>query len=258
MDFSFFSTILLNSGITDDALWWIIGAFIAGGFVKGVIGLGMPFVAIPVISFVTDVPTAVGLVAFPSILPNVVQLWMYRAHASRPGTAAMMSVGTILGTGVGVSLLVQIDKDIVAQLLGGLLLAYLLLRVIRIDLVLSPQRGAQIAFPTGVLSGVLGGMTGLSAPVTLTYFMALKLPKYEFIFAVSVFFIAIGSAQAFFYVQSGFLSHTLFVMSALALIPILIGMRIGTWLTQYISQPVFERLILALMAGLGVKLILGW
>jgi hypothetical protein len=96
MAFSFFSAILQESGLTTHDLWWIIGAFIAGGFVKGVIGLGMPFVAIPAISFVSDVPTAVGLVAFPSIFPNIVQLWMYRAHASRPGTAAMMSVGTIL------------------------------------------------------------------------------------------------------------------------------------------------------------------
>jgi uncharacterized membrane protein YfcA len=37
----------------------------------------------------------------------------------------------------------------------------------------------------------------------------------------------------------------------------LIGMRIGTWITQYISQVVFERLILALMALLGLKLTLG-
>jgi uncharacterized protein len=257
MDVSFFSMILQESGLTTHDLWWIIFAFVAGGFVKGVIGLGMPFVAIPVISFVADVPTAVGLVAFPSIFPNIVQLWMYRAHASRPGTAALMSVGTILGTGVGVSLLVQIDKAVIAQLLGVLLLAYLVLRIVRIDLALSPRRGAQIALPTGILSGVLGGMTGLSAPVTLTYFMALKLSKYEFIFAVSVFFIAIGSAQAFFYVQSGFISHALFVMSALALIPILIGMRIGTWITQYISQVVFERSILGLMALLGLKLTLG-
>lgn len=258
MDFSFFSTILLESGITPGVLWWIIGAFVVGGFVKGVIGLGMPFVAIPVISFVTDVPTAVGLVAFPSIFPNMVQLWMYRAHASRPGTAALMSLGTILGTGIGVSLLVQTDKAIIAQLLGILLLLYLVLRMVRIELTLSPERGANIAFPTGVLSGVLGGMTGLSAPVTLTYFMALKLPKYEFIYAVSVFFIAIGSAQAFFYVQSGFISHALFVMSAFALIPILIGMRLGTWMTQYISQPMFERLILGLMTLLGLKLTFGF
>ena len=115
MDVSFFSMILQESGLTTHDLWWIIFAFVAGGFVKGVIGLGMPFVAIPVISFVADVPTAVGLVAFPSIFPNIVQLWMYRAHASRPGTAALMSVGTILGTGVGVSLLVQIDKAVIAQ-----------------------------------------------------------------------------------------------------------------------------------------------
>ena len=136
MDVSFFSMILQESGLTTHDLWWIIFAFVAGGFVKGVIGLGMPFVAIPVISFVADVPTAVGLVAFPSIFPNIVQLWMYRAHASRPGTAALMSVGTILGTGVGVSLLVQIDKAVIAQLLGVLLLAYLVLRIVRIDLAL--------------------------------------------------------------------------------------------------------------------------
>lgn len=252
------ASILSETALSQTDLLWIIFAFLAGGFVKGVIGLGMPFVAIPVISFVADVPTAVGLVAFPSIWPNVAQIWMYRAHASRPGTTFLMSVGTIIGTGVGVSFLMQIDKALIAHLLGGLLLLYIGLRVVRIELRISPRVGAQIAFPTGILSGLLGGMTGISAPVTLTYFMALKLPKYEFIYAISVFFIAIGSAQAFFYVESGFLSWSLFAVSALALIPILIGMQMGTWATRFISQQLFERLILVLMTTLGIKLIMGW
>ena len=236
--------ITVTNGLFDQPdLVWVLFGFFAGGLVKGVIGLGMPFIAIPVIASVTDVPTAVGIVAAPSILP----------HMERPLTIALICIATLIGTAVGVHLLVQIDKQLINQLLGLLLLTYIATRVLNLQPRLSPLRGAQLAFPTGILSGILGGMTGISAPITLTYLLSLRLKKYGFIFFASAFFATIGSAQAIFYINANLITFQTAAISCFALIPIFLGMKIGGFAVRFISESFFEKIIFGVLTILAVK-----
>lgn len=246
--------ITVTNGLFDQPdLVWVLFGFFAGGLVKGVIGLGMPFIAIPVIASVSDVPTAVGIVAAPSILPNIMQLWVYRMHMERPLTIALICIATLIGTAVGVHLLVQIDKQLINQLLGLLLLAYIATRILNLQPRLSPLRGAQLAFPTGILSGILGGMTGISAPITLTYLLSLRLKKYGFIFFASAFFATIGSAQAIFYINANLITFQTAAISCFALIPIFLGMKIGGFAVRFISESFFEKIIFGVLTILAVK-----
>ena len=45
-------------------------ALFAGGLSKGATGIGLPPIATPIIAMVTDVPTAVGLMAVPIVISN--------------------------------------------------------------------------------------------------------------------------------------------------------------------------------------------
>ena len=48
----------------------IVGAFVFGGLCKGISGVGVPIVAVPVIASVTDITLAIILIAIPSVVPN--------------------------------------------------------------------------------------------------------------------------------------------------------------------------------------------
>ena len=46
-------------------------AFFFGGIVKGVVGMGLPLVALALMTTVLDLKTAVSLVVFPIIITNI-------------------------------------------------------------------------------------------------------------------------------------------------------------------------------------------
>ena len=55
-------------------------ALLFGGFVKGVVAIGLPIVSIGLLSSVTDARLALGVIMFPILLTNLWQM----LHARRP------------------------------------------------------------------------------------------------------------------------------------------------------------------------------
>ena len=49
-------------------------AFILGGLVKGTLGVGLPLLAVPLMSMVIPSPRAIGMVAVPVVLSNLWQM----------------------------------------------------------------------------------------------------------------------------------------------------------------------------------------
>src|SRR5581483_4759156 len=49
------------------------GALFLGGFTKGIAGLGLPMIAIPLLAFAVKLPTAVALLVIPTVVSNLFQ-----------------------------------------------------------------------------------------------------------------------------------------------------------------------------------------
>ena len=57
-------------------LWAAIAlAFLAGGLVKGVLGIGLPRVVVPAIATLTSPPQAIALLLVPALSSNVMQAY---------------------------------------------------------------------------------------------------------------------------------------------------------------------------------------
>ena len=52
----------------------VAAAMLAGGFVKGTTGYGLPFITIPILTIAMNVPEAISVSMFPILLANVYQL----------------------------------------------------------------------------------------------------------------------------------------------------------------------------------------
>jgi uncharacterized membrane protein YfcA len=62
--------------LSPDALWMLLAcsvAFILGGLVKGTLGVGLPLVAVPLLSLLVGGHRAIALVVAPVIYSNLVQ-----------------------------------------------------------------------------------------------------------------------------------------------------------------------------------------
>jgi uncharacterized membrane protein YfcA len=83
----------------------IAGAFLLAGFVKGVIGLGLPTVSIGLLGLVMTPAQAAAILVVPSLVTNVWQAAVGGALLALVRRLWPMLAGICIGTVVGVMLL---------------------------------------------------------------------------------------------------------------------------------------------------------
>ncbi|MEE4345738.1 MAG: TSUP family transporter, partial [Paracoccaceae bacterium] len=91
--------------------------------------------------------------------------------------------------------------------------------------------------------------------VSLSFLNALKLERPQFIVTISVFFFAMALVQIPLLAGLGILTRELFLLSCLALIPLMAAMPLGAWLARRGSANTFDRVILVLLSLLSLRLI---
>ena len=160
--------------LTSDA-WLIIAlALAAGGLTKGITGLGLPAVAVPIMASFLGVKDAVMIMLFPTLVTNAWLAWKERdTYFEIPELPYMLLAG-IPGVGLGAIILYVSSGRFLATVLSIWVLVYLALRFFHPELRLSKQSRRKFAPPVGFACGALQGATGICAPVLVPYVDALR------------------------------------------------------------------------------------
>lgn len=215
--------------------------FIAAGFVKGVLGMGLPTVAIGILGLVIPPVEAAAMLVLPSLITNVWQLFAgpsFRMLARRFGT---LLIGICLGTPIGVSFITSGHTHLVTAGLGCVLVAYGTYGLTASKINISPGSEWWISPLIGFCTGILMGATGISALPVAPYFTALNLKRDDLIqglgltFTISSFTLALGLLLTGQF-QMGLAASSLF-----ALIPAFAGMFLGQAVRLRLKQEVFRR-----------------
>src|SRR6478752_5858947 len=90
---------------TPDVIAHLTVSLVLAGVLKGVIGVGMPIVAFPMLSMLVDVPTAVMLLSMPLVLSNIPQALEGGFVGPTLWSLAPVLVGMVPGTWIGVAVL---------------------------------------------------------------------------------------------------------------------------------------------------------
>ena len=96
---------------------------------------------------------------------------------------------------------------------------------------------------------------GISAPVSVTFLNALKMERAAFIATISIFFVAMSAVQIPTLISLGILTQDRLLFSVFALIPLLGGMPIGAWIARHVDAAIFDKVVLALLFVVALKLI---
>lgn len=233
-----------------------IAALAFGGVLKGATGAGFPLIAVPVIALAYDVPTAVVVMLLPSLLANAWQAWRYRAHLPQTGFAGRFAAAGLGGAVAGTALLARVPGSALMLAVAALVLLYIGFRLARPGWAMPAPVARRLAAPAGLTAGLLQGATGISAPVSLTFLNACRLPRPVFVATVSAFFVASTAAQIGALALHGMLTLPGLALSAAALGIILATMPLGERLARHVPPRLFDRLILALLAVIALRLIL--
>jgi uncharacterized membrane protein YfcA len=159
-------------------------AVAASAFVKGSIGFGFPTLGTPLLALIVDVKTAFLVL----IVPNIVMDGLQLARAGAPGATARRlaslvacgAVGTVLGT----RLLAGFSPRTVMLILGGFIVTFVVLSVLRLSPRLPPHWEPWASPVVGFVAGIVGGITNVPGTPLVLYYYALGLSKREFVSVV--------------------------------------------------------------------------
>lgn len=236
--------------------FYIFLSFALGGILKGATGAGAPVVAVPIIALFYDVPTAVTIFVIPNLLSNTWQAWSYRKDQLPPALTYRFAGTGVIGAIAGTYMLAYLPTDMLTTMIAVMVTGYIAFRVVKPEWVLEYATALRIVVPVGGVAGVLQGSLGISAPISLTFLNAMKLERNQFIATVSLFFVAMAFIQLPFLIGLGLMTTERFWISCLALIPMIGCMPVGSFLARYIPRSVFDKVILAMLALIAVKLYL--
>ncbi len=240
-----------------ETLAMLAAIFLLAGIVKGVVGLGLPTVSLALMTVSLGLPTAMALLLIPSFVTN---LWQGLA-GGKVGLVVrrtwLLLLPATLFIPLGALVLRGGDLALLTALLGGLLVVYGGLGLSKVRLSVAPGQEAWAAPLAGAVNGILTGMTGSFVVPGVLYLQSIGLARDLLIQAMGLLFTLSTLGLAVSLGGMDLLSLDLALLSALAVVPALLGMRLGQALRQRISETLFRRLLylalLALGAGLIVK-----
>lgn len=241
--------------MTPDPLFIIFIALAAGSLVKGVSGLGLPLVAIPVMAGFMDVDRAVAIMVIPGVLINIYLLWTYRKDAVNFASLPQMIAVGVVGVVIGAWVLSRTPEVYLLSFLALWLGGYLLSMLVKSG----PQMPAGIVkhAPAIVVgfAGIVQGAIGTAGPVLAPYVHSLNLKHPQFVFVVSVLFQIFAITQLFAFSWFGLLDLDRAYQSMLACIPIAIFLPLAVWMARFISHRAFNIIVIVMLVVIEARLL---
>lgn len=233
----------------------ICATFLLAGFIKGVVGLGLPTISLALLTAVLGLPQAMALLLVPSFATN---LWQALAGGNALSILRrnwqFFTLAT-LTVWIGALSLSRLDTDVLAGLLGLILVVYAVLNLAGLRFTVPAARQPWVGSLFGATNGVLTGMTGSFVVPGVMYLQATGMPRDALVQAMGILFVLSTAALAVALGGNGLLNATLGAQSAIALLPAIAGMVIGQKVRGHLSEARFRTVLFSALLALGLYLL---
>ena len=235
--------------------------FLLGAFVAEVIGtmagFGAATVLTPIALLFMDAKTAIAVVACFHLFGNTSRLYFFW-RSIRWATWLQFGLTGICFSFLGAEMTMRLPSSALVLLFGLFLLGYVAVSV------LAPSRMEWPARPSllvggGVASGFIAGLLGTGGAIRSACLLAFRLPKEVYLGTSAAIALAVDSTRVPVYLTGGFLPAAMAPVLASLVAVAFTGAWTGQRLVRRISPALFRRIVLALLALMGVKLVAdGW
>jgi len=238
----------------DPHLLAILLVFLLAGAVKGVIGLGLPTIAVGLLSLAMTPAEAAAILIVPSIVTNLWQLFAGPSFAALALRLWPTMLGICVGTWLGSGLLTGIDTKISASALGIALVIYSIIGLTPLKLRVPSAHERWLGPPVGIATGVVTAATGVFVVPAVPYLQALGLDKDDLVQALGLSFTVSTFALAASLLHEGAFGTADATASLFAVLPALGGMWMGQIVRARVSAQVFRRCFFLGLLALGLHL----
>ena len=147
-------------------------ALFLGGVVKGVVSIGVPLVAIPLLTGILSVKQAVLLLSMPIILGNIPQALEGGKTWPSLKSTGFLVIGAMAGIALGVKILFAIPAHLAVGI-AGIILALAALALLFAPKFSLPNKSAGlVGLVAGFISGLMEGVSAIPGPLLATYLIA--------------------------------------------------------------------------------------
>jgi len=232
------------------------GAFLLAGFVKGVIGLGLPTVGIGLLGLMMSPAQAAAIMVAPALITNVWQALVGKSLLPLIKRIWPMLAGICIGTFIAAQWLPRANSGRATVWLGLALIAYAGLGLIKLDFRVPPAAERWLSLPVGALTGAITAATGVYVLPGTPYLHALQLDRHQLVQMLGISFtvstLALGAAL----MRAGEMGMSLAAPVIIAIVASLAGMTLGQRLRGRVPEKTFRLWFFIGLLGLGLHLAL--
>jgi uncharacterized membrane protein YfcA len=231
------------------------GALLAGGLVKGTIGVGLPMVALPLLSTAVSLRDTIAILYVSVLVTNIWQAFRggYFVQAFQRFWPMMLAV--IVGAWFGSKTLVAIDPVWLTGIVGATVAFFSLINLLNPKLSVPARHETWLSVLIGLTGGFFGGLTLFIGPAIIMFLVALQVKKEEFIGTIGlVYLLGVGPTGVFYVIDGTFRGEHI-IPSLLAAMPVVLGMLAGQHIRQHVNEEVFRKLLLIALVLIGFNMI---
>jgi len=242
-------------GMFEPVLFLIAAAFLLAGFVKGVIGLGLPTVSMGLLAVTMPPSHALAIVIVPAVVTNIWQTFVGPYLRDIIRRLWPLMVGTVIGIWLNAGMLTGPYARYGTIVLGVLLVIYAIVGLSQFSFSVARRDEKWIGGIVGVITGVVSAATGVQVIPSMPFMQAIGMEKDELVQALGVFFMVATVALAFNLTTAGLLSASTALPGAVAMAGAFVGMSVGQAVRSRMQAEVFRHWFLIAMIFLGIYLV---
>ena len=233
----------------------VAAVFLLAGTVKGVIGLGLPTVAMGLLGLMMPPAGAAALIVLPSFMTNLWQCLGAENFGRLVRRLWPLLLAAFMATVAASGLIAGENAALATAGLGAALVTYAVLGLARLDLRV-PRPAERLVGPVaGAATGLVTGATGVFVIPAVPYLAGLGLERDELVQALGLSFTVSTVALAVGLLWHGALPAAAAGASLAAVLPALAGMAAGARLRARIAPARFRRWLFIGLAVLGLQIL---
>jgi uncharacterized protein len=233
-------------------LLFIAAVFLLAGFVKGVVGLGLPTVSMGLLATTMAPSHALAIVIVPAVITNIWQTFVGSYLLDIMRRLWPLLAGTALGIWLNAGSLTGPYAHYLPIALGILLVIYAVLGLSRVMFQVARRNEKWVGGIVGVTTGLISAATGVQVIPSMPFLQAIGMEKDELVQALGVFFTVATLSLAINLTAFGLLTAATALPGGIGLACSFAGMFIGQALRTRMPADAFRYWFLIAMIFLGL------
>jgi len=234
----------------------VLVALFLGGLVKGVVSIGVPLIAIPLLTGLLSVKQAVLLISLPIIIGNIPQALEGGKTWPALKNILPLVLGAIAGIALGVKILFAIPGSLATAIAGLILIVASVVLLFTPKFSLPKTASKPVGLIAGFFSGLMEGISAIPGPLLATYLIATGSTGKRFTKEIALVLVISITVLIAVFGQSHHATPGDLVISAIASLPVIAGILAGRPLRDALPPRAFRIIVLVFIIIAAVQMIL--